>query len=293
MAIGKFDGIHVGHKELIHKINEKKKDGFKSVVFTFDPPPSVFFGGKDVKVLTTREEKRALFESMGVDILIEFPMNRETAATSPENFIERYLVKQMCAGYIVAGSDLSFGDRGAGNCELLRKYADTYHYCVEIIDKIRRGDTEISSTYVRELIERGEVKSAAECLGEYYSVIGLIMPGKQLGRKLGMPTINVIPEEEKLLPAYGVYYSEVNVEDTTYAAITNIGCKPTVNDDIRPLAESYLYDFSGDLYGKNAVVRLMEFKRPEQKFDGIDALKAQMQEDIAQGKTYHLAKNDI
>ena len=285
VAIGKFDGIHLGHQKLIQKIIEQKAKGYLATVFTFDTSAAAFFGGEE-KELTTREEKRIVFEKMGVDVLIEFPLNRETAATEPVEFVQRYLVSQMQAAYICAGTDLSFGRRGAGNYELLQQYADSYGYQVELIDKVRMDGEEVSSTRIREAVRTGQMEAAARMLGTPYSVSGTVEHGRRLGRTLGMPTANLLPEQDKLLPPNGVYYSKVLMGGRIYRSITNIGCKPTVSENHIMGVETYLYDFAGDIYGKDITVQLLAFRRPEMKFDGMDSLKAQMQKDIAAGQIF-------
>lgn len=285
IAIGKFDGIHLGHQRLIQKIIEQKAKGYLATVFTFDTSAAAFFGGEE-KELTTRVEKRTVFEKMGVDVLIEFPLNRETAATEPVDFVQKYLVSQMQAAYICAGTDLSFGRKGAGNYELLQQYADSCGYQVELIEKVRMDGEEVSSTRVREAVRTGQMETAARMLGTPYSVSGTVEHGRRLGRTLGMPTANLLPEQDKLLPPNGVYYSKVLMGGRIYRSITNIGCKPTVSENHIMGVETYLYDFAGDIYGKDITVQLLAFRRPEMKFDGVDSLKAQMQKDIAAGQIF-------
>lgn len=152
VAIGKFDGIHQGHRRLLDRIIRAKEDGLAATIFTFDPPPSVFFSGKPQAELTTKEEKRRIFDKMGIDLLIEFPMNARTAAMPPETFVSRVLHEQLKARYIAAGTDLSFGDRGKGDWHLLKAMAEKMGYQVQVIDKIMYGGREISSTFVREEI---------------------------------------------------------------------------------------------------------------------------------------------
>ena len=284
VAIGKFDGIHKGHQTLLSHILEQKEKGMKAVIFTFDPPASVFFGKGGEKELTTLTEKRAFFEGLGIDTLVEFPLNKETAAIPAEAFVRDILEGQMNAAYIAAGSDLSFGYKGSGNSALLEEMAGEFGYQVEIIDKLLYGDREISSTYVREAVETGDMQTAQALLGRPYSISGVVETGKKLGRRLGMPTVNLYPPEEKLLPPKGVYYSVILCQGKQYRGITNIGQKPTVNDTPAISVESYLYDYSGDLYGEKITVQLLKFKRPEMKFDSVEALKAQMEKDVEDGR---------
>lgn len=285
VAIGKFDGVHLGHWKLIHKILEQRQKQCLATVFTFDTSAAAFFGGEE-KELTTKAEKRRIFDGIGVDVLIEFPLNRETAATEPEAFIRTYLAGQMRAAYICAGADLSFGRRGAGDYALLEKYADQYGYRTELIEKVRVGGKEVSSTRVREAVRRGEMEAVAAMLGKPYSVSGPVEHGRQFGRTLGMPTANLIPEADKLLPPNGVYYSKAAVDGKEYRGISNVGCKPTVSAEGVTGVETYLYDFEGDLYGRKITVELLAFRRPERKFNDAASLRKQMQADIEAGRKY-------
>lgn len=287
VAIGKFDGIHIGHKVLLLHLMEQKMKGMKAVVFTFDSPAASFFGKAGEAELTPLSEKRRLFESLGVDILIEFPLNRETAAIPAEEFVEKVLAEQMNTAYIAAGSDLSFGAGGKGDGHLLHQMSEQCGFEVEIISKILYGEREISSSYVREAVETGDMKTASLLLGRQYSITGTVESGKRLGRKLGMPTLNIYPEKDKLLPPNGVYYSTVNCREKEYKAITNIGKKPTVNDTEAVSVETYLYDYEGDLYGEEVTVFFAEFKRAEKKFDSVEALREQMEKDVEDGRHYH------
>ncbi len=287
VAIGKFDGVHRGHEALLSRILEKKRDKMKTVVFTFHPSASVFFGHALGGELTTREEKRTCFEKMGIDILIEFPLNIQTAATPPEEFVREILVKRMNTGFIASGKDLSFGKGGKGNSRLLTEMSAEYGYQVCVIDKVYYEDREISSTYVREMVEKGDMAGTRALLGRYYSFEGVVEHGNRLGRRLGMPTMNLYPRPEKLLPPWGVYYSRLHYEGGTYPGITNIGRKPTVNQTDIVSVETYLYDFDKDMYGKDIVTELLQFKRPEQKFMNVIELKNQVGKDIAEGRVFH------
>ena len=288
VALGKFDGLHVGHRKLLEGILGMKKQGMTACVLTFDPSPAVFFGFSDGKELTTKEEKRELFSRMGVDILVEFPMVKETASMPGEQFIRDILVSRLHIKWIVAGKDVSFGDKGAGNEALLRKMAEELGYGVTTIDKLKVEGTEASSRYIRSLVESGEMAFVTKFLGMPYTVMGIVEHGKKLGRKLGMPTVNLIPSESKLLPPNGVYFSQVIVQGKQYNAISNIGCKPTVSEERKVGIESFLYDFDQDIYGVSIEVRLLAFKRPEMCFDTVEQLKEQMEKDIEEGRKFHL-----
>ncbi len=286
VAIGKFDGIHIGHRRLLEEILSAKREGLKACVFTFDPPPAVLFGHSDEKELTTKDEKRILFERMGVDILIEFPMTPETAAIAPEEFVKEILAGSMNAALIVAGADVSFGKQGKGDSRLLQNMAAEYGYTVKIISKVCYNGREISSTYVRSAVEAGNMVLAEHLLGEAYFVIGRVVQGNCFGRTWGFPTANLLPEDRKLLPPRGVYYSEVLLDGKRYRGISNVGYKPTVAKEKVPGVETYLYDFDSDIYGKEIEVRLLAFKRPEIQFENIESLKKQVLLDMQEGSTY-------
>ncbi len=296
VAIGKFDGVHLGHQKLLKRMHDWQAQGYLAVVFTFDrPPASVFSTEKNIRELTTLEEKRKLMEQMGADVLVEFPMTAETAAMPPEAFVEKILVGQLNSKVILAGEDISFGHQGRGNRKLLEAMADRLGYRTEIVDKLSvrqlpfglNGDVPVSSTLVRRLLEEGQMEQVAMLCGRPYSVTGSIIHGRHLGGPvLQMPTINMEWPSEKLTPPFGVYYSRTFLEGKYYRSVTNVGCKPTVSKENRVLAETYIYDFDGNVYGERAQVFLHGYKRPEQKFDGIDALREQMQRDIREGADY-------
>ena len=208
----------------------------------------------------------------------------------PEVFVKEVLAGRLRAKCVVAGEDVSFGKKGAGNYHLLQELASNCGYQVILIEKVSYQDKEVSSTYVREEVRKGNMELAAQLLGTPYHVGGEIIHGRQLGRTIGMPTVNLLPPSEKLLPPKGVYYSYVVLhggEENKLPAITNIGTKPTVDDRCMMGVETYIYNFDQDVYGEELEVYLLKFKRPEMCFDGVDALKRQMAKDLAEGKQYH------
>lgn len=285
-AIGKFDGIHLGHRRLIASLAEQK-ERLLTVIFTFDPPPEVLFGDKKIKGLMTKEEKRRAFAQMGIDVLIEFPLNRETASIMPERFVREYLAEKLKVSFLAAGSDLSFGYKGMGNAALLQELAKEYGYFVNIIDKVRAAGEEVSSTLIRQTIAEGDMEKATALLGAPYQISGTVSHGRQLGRRLGMPTVNLLPPDEKLLPPNGVYYSDLWLDGRCYPAISNVGYKPTVSDTPVMGVETYLYDFDKEVYGRDVVVELLARKRPEMRFAGVEALKEQVHKDITEGALFH------
>ena len=299
VVLGKFDGVHVGHRLLLEKLIEQKKKGLKTVVFTFDKSPASLFiqDGVAYRELCTLEEKRVIFEAMGVDVLIEFPMNGETAAIPAIEFITEILQKDLNCKILIAGEDVSFGYRGLGDKELLLEHSEECGYQVDIVEKLMTdkffpGDErieEIGSTGIRKDINEGKVARANVLMGRPFMVKGEVVHGRKLaGGILDMPTANIKWPDIKVLPAFGVYFTEVLVKNKIYHGVTNVGQKPTVTGDAdsEVLAETYLYDFAGDLYGEELTVRFCEFVRPEQKFDGLEELKAQLKEDLAAGREY-------
>ncbi|MCL2052666.1 MAG: riboflavin biosynthesis protein RibF [Lachnospiraceae bacterium] len=280
LAIGKFDGLHLGHQKLLAALLKQKEKGFKTAVLTFAPPPEVYFGKGIVKQLLNENEKEALIEAMGIDILIYFPMDKENAVIPAKDFVEDILLKKLKMGYLCAGSDLRFGAGGKGNSALIVEMAKEWGFLVEIVEKIFFGAREISSSYVREAVEGGAMGLASQLLGRPYSFSGTVKEGLRLGRTLGFPTANLSLPETKVLPPNGVYLSKVMTSAGEFKGISNIGVKPTIEGGRRPGAETYIYDFAGDLYGTEIQVFLEDFIRPEKKFASIEELKEQVNEDI-------------
>ncbi len=280
IAIGKFDGIHLGHKKLLNLILDQKQDGLKATVFTFEPSPEEFFVGHKVRQLFTRNEKRRAFEEMGIDILVEFPLNAQTAATPPEDFVKAILCEDLKADYIAAGTDVSFGDKGRGDQYLLKNLSKEIGFELCLIDKVMLDGQEVSSTRVRNEVADGDMQKVKRLLGLEYSVSGIVEHGKHLGHTIGIPTVNILPPDNKLLPPFGVYSSTVIIDGNEFKGMTNIGRKPTVSSENQVGVETYIYDFDQDVYGKFIEVRLKSFVRPEMKFDSVEQLKTQIESDL-------------
>ena len=293
VAIGKFDGMHLGHRfligELVRRAHTQEDGPLKTVVFTFDPSPAAFFSGKEIPELFTKEEKRRVFSSLHVDVLIEFPMNEETASMPAEVFVEDVLSGALNAGLVIAGDDLSFGYRGAGNFALLESFAKTLGFTAKQIEKVMYDGAPVSSSRIRKAIRDGRLEEANVMLDGHYTLYGTVTHGTQLGHTLGFPTINLIPPAGKLLPPNGVYLSRAQIGETGdwVPGITNIGIKPTVQERGEIVSETFLYGTVGDLYGKDVRLELLSFRRPEKRFENIGALKEQLQKDIAEGRRLH------
>ena len=271
VTLGKFDGLHRGHQKLIRRTREFSRQGLKSVVFTLD------FNRKGM--LLTREERRTMLEKQGVDYLVECPFVPEVAHMEPEEFIRGIVAEKLHARKVIVGEDFHFGYERKGDASLLLELQKIYDYQAEIIKKEAYKGREISSTYIREALEKGEMELAEELLGYPYFVSGEVLHGRHMGGRLLFPTINLIPTTRKLLPPNGVYVSRTYLEDgRILGGMTNIGYKPTVGEKFRGV-ETYLY-------GADLRVELLHFTRPEKKFESLDALREQLERDIAYGKEF-------
>lgn len=285
VTIGKFDGIHRGHRLLLDAITDKKREGLKAVVFTFDISPLEFFSGKRVPSLTTGEEKRRIFEYLGIDTLIEYPLTKVSAAIPPKDYITKILCKQMRMKYIAAGSDISFGDKGSGDAGLLEEMQENI-YTADIYGKLRIDGEEVSSTLIRDVISKGDMQKARKLIGVPYALSGTVMHGRKIGRSIGFPTVNIEVSDDKLIPPFGVYFTEVSSGGKHYNAVTNIGTKPTVADSQKAYCETNIFNFDKDIYGQKITVKLLKFVRAEKKFSDVSKLKKQISADIIAGKEF-------
>lgn len=285
ITLGKFDGLHRGHQKLIEQVKKYADGQIKSVVFSFDMIPFFREQGKQKYILMTGEEKSSRLENQ-VDYLIECPFVEQIHTMEAETFIEEILVKRFHAKYVVVGTDFRFGYQKKGDIYLLEKYQQKYGYKLIVIEKEMYEGREISSTFIKEEVRKGNMEKVRQLLGYPYTITGVVTHGEQLGRKLGFPTMNVIPAKEKLLVPKGVYVSSVVLDDKEYSGISNVGCKPTVSDKKAELVETFLFDYAGDAYGKEIQVRLHKFIREERKFSSVEALKEQMCLDIEEGEVF-------
>lgn len=274
VSLGKFDGFHRGHRLLLDRILAQKE--LQSTVFTFD-------GILKDKQIYLETEKRMLLERLGVEREVIFPFCEETKIMAPEVFIREILVKRMDAKLICVGEDFHFGRGRLGDVSMLSDGAEKYGYELCVFPKMKEAGEVISSTRIRRELADGRIETANGLLGEPYFVSGEVMHGNALGRTIGMPTANLLPEEQKLLPVYGVYATRVEVDGQTYAGVTNVGMKPTVGADCVSV-ETTLLNFDGNLYGKRITVYFLYFLRPEQKFDSLEELKDQIERDKAEAE---------
>lgn len=291
VALGKFDGLHDGHMLLIDKLLKCSEEGYTSIVFTFDYRENSVFDVDTMKNIYTSEEKAAVLESFDIDILLEYPFDDEFAAMEPEAFVRDILVSMLHVGHIVVGEDFRFGRNRKGDVGLLKKMADDYGYQVIAIPKRKSEDNQIiSSTLIREHIAEGNMENVIKLMGRPYSITGRVRKGKQLGRRIGIPTANILPEKGKLYPPAGVYATRIRILDADmgmshdsfrfYRGITNIGDNPTVNENGNITIETNIFDFDSDIYEKSIKIEFISYIRAEMKFAGVEALKNQMNKDI-------------
>lgn len=286
VTLGKFDGLHCGHEKLIEKvIKYAKSDGIESIVCSFDMQPLFDSISVEKEVLMTKEERRLRLEGR-VDYLVDCPFTREFSQMPAEEFIRDILAGVFHAAYVVVGTDFCFGYEKKGDIHMLKKYEKAYDYKLVVVEKERHCGREISSTYIREVLSQGDIPLANQLLGYPYTITGVVEHGRQLGRKLGFPTLNVAPETHKMMPPNGVYAVRVEIDGEEFAGIGNVGVKPTVTNENRMLVESYLFDYHENAYGKKVSVKLYEFRRPERKFADVQELKECIDRDIEYGKIF-------
>jgi len=288
VTIGKFDGRHKGHQKLLREmLCFKERQGLKAAVFTFDMAPAGVMAGRVQTVITTNQERRNKMAKMGIDYLVEFPFDQETAHMQPEEFVSEVLVRQMHARAVVVGTDCSFGYKGKGNAQLLKEMSESCGFEAVIIEKEQDDHRDISSTYVREELDLGNMEKANELLGEPYAIHGVVVHGNHIGGAiLGFPTANILPPPEKHLPPFGVYVSQVLVDGSLYRGVSNIGKKPTVAGESPVGVETFIMGLEENLYGKEIEVQLLNFERPEQKFASLKELKERIEKDKEYAAAY-------
>ncbi len=280
LTIGNFDGVHKGHLTLFNKVKERADliDG-QSVVMTFEPHPiKVMMSGNGPPLITPTQQKLKLIQDTGIDIILCVPFTEEFATISPKGFVKDLLVDRIGIKEIVVGYDYSFGNKRAGNIELLEKMGNDYGFLVHVIEQIILDETAVSSTNVRNLVQEGNLSEAKKLLGRDYQVRGTVVKGKDRGgRLLGFPTANLELVDE-LTPKLGVYVVKVLIDDKIYNGLTNIGFNPTFGNNVFSV-ETHILDFSGDLVGKTIRVNFLERLRDEKTFKSIEELAEQIKKD--------------
>jgi len=283
-ALGNFDGVHIGHAELIRTAAAQKEScpGSACAVWTFSTHPH----GEDAKSITTTEEKLERFAALSADYAV-FASFDKLRGYSPERFVNEILCQRLNAFCAVCGFNYRFGSKGAGTPELLLALMEQAGRRAVIVPKVTLGGESVSSTRIRRLIEAGDMAAAAENLGRPFSVKLPVEHGKRLGRTIGIPTVNQRFEKGHVIPARGVYCCRCYVNGTAYSAVTNVGSRPTVNSDTADITcETHIIGFDGDLYGQNIRIDFYKKLRDEMKFESVEELKAAAQKDVAAAISY-------
>lgn len=278
-ALGNFDGIHLGHKEIIENVKKlAKKNKSYSGVIVFEPHPRKFFmKDKNNFYLSDIKTKKYLLENLGLDSCIVLEFNEKLAKQNPEEFVEEIIFKKIKPSHLIVGYDFRFGNKRSGNSDDLLRLCSKYNISVSIVDKQLKDGTVLSSSIVRDLIQEGDFKKAELLLGHKWLIKGKVIEGDKRGREIGFPTANLNVDEIIQLK-FGVYAVEVIFDGKSYKGVSNYGIRPTFDGE-NILLETHLLDFSSDLYGKDIIVSFVKFLREERKFEGINSLKDQIKKD--------------
>ena len=283
MTVGNFDGVHLGHQAMLRDVAKRAGElGAPAVVVTFEPHPlKVLHPERAPRMIQTLRQKEEAIEACGIDTLVLVPFTRDFSLTPAKEFIRDLLVKRLVVREVHVGEHFMFGRERGGNMEVLRRIGDAAGFTVTGIADVADAAAAISSTRIRNALLEGDVASANALLGRTYAMDGLIAKGDRRGRKIGFPTMNLKPDNE-LYPKDGVYFTSVRIEsfDRTFPSVTNVGRRPTVYEDFATTIESYLLDFSSDVYGERVRVSFFDRVRDERKFPSLPDLTAQIERDV-------------
>ena len=289
IALGFFDGVHLGHAALLRRtVEEAARRGVTPAVFTFDRPPKEVLTGTPCPLINSPEDRKDLVQRLfGIREVLMVPFDHEMMTTPWDDFVTNILVGRYHAVHLVAGHDHHFGHKNQGSPELLMEKCRELGLGCDIIPKVEVGGITVSSTYIRRLVEMGQIERANRFLGHPHVLTGTVRHGRGLGSSRLFPTANLIIPPHVLVPSHGVYVTRATLEDgTSYAAVTNVGTRPTVNSGSDITVEACLLDFEGDLYGKTLRVEFFQHLRDEIRFDSLDALKAQIAADADTTRAY-------
>ena len=283
ITIGTFDGVHLGHQKIIKRLVElKEKQGGETLLFTFAPHPRkvLFPEQKDLKLITTTEEKCELLKQFGIDNVLVFPFTKEFSQMNADNYISEIIAKGLKTKTLVIGYDHRFGSNREGNIDTLKQYSTQFNFDVEEISAQEINQLNVSSTRIRKAIEEGDIDVANEFLGYSFFVTGTVVKGKQLGRTIGYPTANIqVQDEDKLIPKIGVYAVNVEHNNKRYKGMLNVGVNPTTDTDNKIKIEVNIFDFDKEIYGDSIKVEVVKRIRNEEKFANLDELKQALAND--------------
>jgi riboflavin kinase/FMN adenylyltransferase len=286
LAIGVFDGVHRGHQAVIStSAQHAQLENGTPVVVTFDPHPAKILRPNDAPhLLTATQHKIAFIRDLGVEHLLVITFDKQFAATPPESFVEQLVKHSKPLREICVGHEWSFGKGRAGNLDLLKKLGARLDFNVVGIPPVMVNGDVVSSTAIRQAVEAGDFAKAAVMLGRDYTVLGTVVRGDNLGKKIGYPTANLSAHSEQF-PPNGVYFAEAKIDNMSHHGVVNLGVRPTVSSGkSERILEIYLLDFNREIYGKDVEVRFVEYLRPEKKFESVDALVKQIDLDVQQAR---------
>ncbi|MBB6443887.1 bifunctional riboflavin kinase/FAD synthetase [Bacillus benzoevorans] len=281
MALGYFDGVHLGHQKVINGAKKAAEEmGIKSAVMSFHPHPSVVLGKTDrVEHISSLEDKIQIIDSLGIDYFYIVRFTEEFANLLPQEFVDQYLIG-LNVRHVAAGFDYSYGRMGKGKMETL-PFHSRQQFSFSVIEKLQIGEEKISSTLIRENIRKGRMELLPKMLGRVFKTTGKVVHGEKRGRTIGFPTANIEAADESMLPPTGVYAVKMTVANKTYQGVCNVGYKPTFHKEQkgRPTVEVFLFDFKGDIYGEIVTVEWYLRLRSEKRFSGIEELTSQIEKD--------------
>ncbi len=294
VALGNFDGVHLGHQEIIHRtVESARAAGLKSAVFTFSNHTSTILPNmKPVKNILYEEDKLRIIEEMGVDYMIDIPFTKEILSMKAEDFISGILVEKLRIKEAYCGFNYTFGYKAEGTPKVLMEEGLKHGFGIHVQEPFMIDDKVVSSTWIRELISKGEMEECSKLMGRVYSIGGKVIEGNRLGRTIGFPTCNLVVDETMVTPPNGVYISMCTLRGEKHRAVTNVGNKPTVGDYAKNI-ETHIFDFDEEIYGEEIRVEFIKHVRDERKFAGIDELKAQIEKDCIDARAYHRQRGGI
>ncbi|HYY26716.1 MAG TPA: bifunctional riboflavin kinase/FAD synthetase [Chthoniobacterales bacterium] len=295
LAIGVFDGLQIGHQAVIGRALESAVQvGGSAVVVTFDPHPvRVLRPEKAPRLLTSTRHKLQLIEKMGVNAVLLLEFTLEFSRTTPEAFVRQLAESSNHLSRVCVGQEWTFGANRSGSTDLLKELAPKFHFEVVTVPPVLVGERVVSSTLIRSAVECRDFGSATKYLGRPFTILGTVSEGRQLGRRLGFPTANLRAHNE-LFPPNGVYAAKARFRENDYGGVINIGIRPTVeNESGERLLEIHLFDFDEQIYGQDVEVEFLEYLRPEQKFAGLEELKAQILRDATKARAIYEASRRI
>ena len=289
LCLGNFDGVHRGHRALIEELkrkNAQRADRLPMGALLFSTPPSLFLSSTPIPQLNTLEEKLDLLREAGLRFVILYDF-AQLKNLSPDEFVQRILIEECRCRLAVCGFNYTYGAKGSGNIETLSKtFGSQPNRTLSVVPAVMDGRHCVSSSVIRSMLEQGHPEDAARLLGRPFFLTGTVVDGRHVGTGMGVPTANLTFPEGGLIPAHGVYLTTVRIARRTYAAISNVGTRPTFDDGDTVNCETFIFDYNGDLYGKTLRISFLRFLRAEKKFASMEDLKEQIRLDIARAKEY-------